>query len=61
MIGLGHVMDNPSAAYGLVVTIIGGGGAIVLYALCARALRVSEFGFLVRTAAAKFGGKSGRH
>jgi putative peptidoglycan lipid II flippase len=61
MIGLGHVMADPSAAYGLVVTIIGGGGAVVLYALCAKALRVSEFGFLVRTAAAKFGGKSGRH
>jgi putative peptidoglycan lipid II flippase len=61
MVAAGHVVHNPSAAYGLVVTVVGGGGAVVLYALCARALRVAEFGFLVRTATAKFGGRSRRH
>ncbi len=61
MIGAGHVVHNPSAAYGLLVTVIGGGGAVLLYALCARALRVAEFGFLTRTVAAKFGGQSRRH
>jgi putative peptidoglycan lipid II flippase len=61
MLGAGHVLHNPSGGYGLVVTVIGGGGAVVLYALCARALRVAEFGFLVRTAAARFGGQSRRH
>jgi hypothetical protein len=43
------------------VTVVGGGGAFALYALCARALRVAEFGFLARTMAARFGGQSGRH
>jgi putative peptidoglycan lipid II flippase len=61
MAGAGHVMHNPSAAYGLVVTVVGGGGAIGLYALCARSLRVAEFGFLMKTMAARFGGQSGRH
>ncbi len=61
MIGAGHVVHNPSAAYGLVVTVVGGGGAIGLYALCARSLRVAEFGFLMKTIAARFGGQSGRH
>jgi hypothetical protein len=54
-------MHNPSAAYGLVVTVVGGGGAIALYALCARSLRVAEFGFLMTTMAARFGGQRGQH
>jgi len=43
------------------VTIVGGSGAVALYAFCARALRVTEFGFLAKNVAAKFGGQSGRH
>jgi putative peptidoglycan lipid II flippase len=61
MIGAGHVLHNPSAAYGFVVTVVGGGGAVLLYAACARALRVAEFGFLATTVAARFGGRSRRH
>jgi putative peptidoglycan lipid II flippase len=61
MAGAGHVLHNPSAAYGLVVTVVGGVGATALYALCARSLRVAEFGFLVNTVASRFGGKRGRH
>ena len=61
MVGAGHVVHNPSAAYGLLVTVVGGAGAIGLYALCARSLRVAEFGFLMKTMAARFGGQSGRH
>jgi putative peptidoglycan lipid II flippase len=61
IIGAGHVVHNPSAAYGALVTIIGGGGAVLLYALSARALRVAEFGFLTKTVAAKFGGQGRRH
>jgi putative peptidoglycan lipid II flippase len=61
MAGAGHVLHNPSAAYGLVVTVVGGGGAVLLYGLCARALRIAEFGFLAGTVAAKFGGQSRRH
>jgi len=61
MAGAGHVAHNPSAAYGLVVTVVGGGGALGLYALAARSLRVAEFGFLTKTIAARFGGQGGRH
>ena len=61
MIGAGHVTHNPGAAYGFIVTVIGGGGAVALYALCARALRVAEFGFVARTMAARFGQRGGRH
>ena len=61
MVGAGHVLHNPSAAYGLAVTVVGGGGAVLLYALCAKALRIAEFGFLAGTMAAKFGGQSRRH
>jgi putative peptidoglycan lipid II flippase len=61
MIGAGHVVANPGEAYGLLVTVVGGGGAALLYAVCARALRVAEFGFLAKTVAARFGGRSRRH
>jgi putative peptidoglycan lipid II flippase len=57
----GKLLHNPGPAYGLFVTVFGGGGAIALYALFARRLRVAEFGFLLRTVAGRFGGQSGRH
>jgi putative peptidoglycan lipid II flippase len=61
MFGAGRVLHNPGPAYGFVVTLFGGGGAVLLYAMCARKLRVAEFGFLMRTVAGRFGGQSGRH
>jgi putative peptidoglycan lipid II flippase len=61
MFGLSHPLHSPSRVYGLVVTLIGGGGAVLLYAFFARRLRVAEFGFLMRTIAGRFGGQSGRH
>ena len=61
MAGAGHVVHNPSPAYGLVVTVVGGGGAIGLYALCARSLRVAEFGFLMKTMTARFSGQRSQH
>ena len=61
MVGAEHIAHNPSAAYGLLVTVVGGGGAVGLYALCARSLRVAEFGFLMKTLAARFGRQGGRH
>jgi putative peptidoglycan lipid II flippase len=61
MFGAGKVLHNPGPAYGFFVTIFGGGGAVLLYAMCARKLRVAEFGFLMRTVAGRFGGQSGRH
>ena len=57
----GKALHDPGRAYGLVVTVIGGGGAVAIYAVCARSLRVAEFGFLMRTITARFGGQSGRH
>ena len=61
MVGAGHIAHDPGGAYGLVVTIVGGGGAVALYALCARSLHVAEFGFLTKTIAARFGRQGGRH
>jgi murein biosynthesis integral membrane protein MurJ len=61
MYGAGRVVHHPSSAYGILVTLVGGGGAVLLYAVCARKLRVAEFGFLLRTVAGRFGGQSGRH
>jgi putative peptidoglycan lipid II flippase len=61
MVGAGHFLHHPGRAYGLVVTVLGGGGAVALYALCARSLRVAEFGFLIKTVTARFGGQSRRH
>jgi putative peptidoglycan lipid II flippase len=61
MAGAARVVHDPSPAYGLVVTVIGGGGALGLYALCARSLRVAEFGFLMKTMGARFGGHRGQH
>lgn len=41
--------------YGLAsVIIIGGGGAVLLYALCARMLRIDEFRVLIRTMTRRF-------
>ena len=60
MFGAAHVVHDPSRVYGLAVTVIGGGGALLLYAACARKLRVAEFGFLLSTVTAKFGGHTGR-
>jgi putative peptidoglycan lipid II flippase len=61
MLGLDHVAHNPSAAYGVLVTVFGGGGAVLLYALSARLLRVAEFGYLARTMTARFGRRGRRH
>jgi murein biosynthesis integral membrane protein MurJ len=61
MIGAEHVAHNPSATYGVLVTIVGGGGAVLLYAVSARLLRVAEFGYLTRTIAARFGRAGRRH
>jgi len=35
--------------------VIGGGGAIVLYALCARLLAIEEFKTLMKSVAGRFG------
>ena len=41
--------------YGLTSVIIGGGGAMLLYALCARVLGIDEFRVLMRTVTRRLG------
>jgi putative peptidoglycan lipid II flippase len=41
--------------YGLVATVIGGGGALLLYAVCSRLLGIEEFRTLLRSVHRRFG------
>jgi putative peptidoglycan lipid II flippase len=41
--------------YGLVATVVGGGGAVLLYAFCSRILGIEEFRTLMRSVAGRFG------
>jgi hypothetical protein len=50
---VGSVLRPPGVLYGLVSTVIGGGGALVLYAVCAKLLKIDEFGVLVRSVAGR--------
>jgi putative peptidoglycan lipid II flippase len=50
---VGRVFPAPSALYGLVSTVIGGGGALLLYAICARLLGIDEFRVFVRSVAGR--------
>jgi putative peptidoglycan lipid II flippase len=61
MVGVAHLLHNPGRAYGFVVTVIGGAGAVALYAASARFLRVSELGFLASTVTTRFSGRGRRH
>ncbi len=54
-IALLNSMLHGGPVYGLLATIIGGGGAIVMYALCARLLGIEEFRALMRALAGRLG------
>jgi putative peptidoglycan lipid II flippase len=54
MAAVGSVLHAPGVMYGLVSTVIGGGGALLLYAVCARLLGIEEFRVLVRSVAGRF-------
>ena len=41
--------------YGLVTTVVGGSGALLLYALCSRLLGIEEFRTLMRSVSGRFG------
>jgi hypothetical protein len=49
------VILSPGRAYGLASTVIGGGGALLLYAACARALGIEEFRTLLRSLGGRLG------
>jgi putative peptidoglycan lipid II flippase len=51
---VGSVLHPPGVLYGLLSTVIGGGGALILYAICARLLGIEEFRVLVRSVAGRF-------
>jgi putative peptidoglycan lipid II flippase len=46
---------HQGAAYGFIATVVGGGGALVLYAICARLLGIEEFRTLMRSVGGRFG------
>ena len=46
---------HQGSVYGLIATVVGGGGAVVLYAICARLLGIEEFQTLMRSVAGRFG------
>jgi hypothetical protein len=52
---VGLVFPAPSVLYGLVSTVVGGGGALLLYAICAKLLGIEEFHALVRSVAMRLG------
>lgn len=51
---VGPALHAPGFRYGLVSTVIGGGGALLLYAICAKLLDIDEFSFLVRSVTRRF-------
>jgi murein biosynthesis integral membrane protein MurJ len=55
----GSVMHQ-GRVYGLVITVIGGGGALLLYAFSARVLGIEEFRTLLRSLGGRFGRQAGR-
>jgi murein biosynthesis integral membrane protein MurJ len=56
----GRLLGAPSALYGLVSTVVGGGGALLLYAVCAKLLRIDEFRVLVGSVAGRLRRLCGR-
>jgi putative peptidoglycan lipid II flippase len=45
---------HQGSVYGFIATVVGGGGAILLYAICARLLGIEEFQTLMRSVAGRF-------
>jgi len=46
---------HQGAGYGFITTVVGGGGALVLYAICARLLGIEEFRTLMKSVGGRFG------
>jgi putative peptidoglycan lipid II flippase len=49
----GSLLHAPGALYGLVSVVVGGGGALLLYALCAKLLGIEELQVFVRSLAGR--------
>jgi len=49
----GSLLPAPGALYGLVSVVIGGGGALLLYAACAKLLGIEELQVFVRSLAGR--------
>ena len=52
---VGKVFPAPGVLYGVVSTVVGGAGALILYAICARLLGIEEFRFLMRSVVGRLG------
>jgi putative peptidoglycan lipid II flippase len=55
VIALMSSLMSQGPLYGLIVTVVGGGGALLLYAFCARLLGIEEFRTLMRSVVGRFG------
>jgi putative peptidoglycan lipid II flippase len=55
IIGVVGSFMHQGPLYGLVVTVLGGGGALLLYAFCCRVLGIEEFRTLMRSVGGRFG------
>ena len=49
------VVIHPGAVNGFITVLIGGGGALLLYVIVARALRLDELNQLMRMVGGRFG------
>jgi len=49
------VVIHPGAVNGFITVLIGGGGALLLYVIVARALRLDELSQLMRIVGGRFG------
>jgi putative peptidoglycan lipid II flippase len=52
------VILHPGPVYGFIVTLVGGGGALLLYVIVAKVLRLDELSQLMRMVGGRFGRKS---
>jgi putative peptidoglycan lipid II flippase len=57
IVTVGVILD-PGPAYGFVVSLVGGGGAVLLYVIVAKALHVDELSQLMRMVGGRFGRRS---
>jgi putative peptidoglycan lipid II flippase len=56
--GVGTVV-HPGSVYGFITVLVGGGGALLLYIIVARMLRLDELSQLMRMVGGRFGGRFG--